>query len=1027
MQWKINNILLFSKHKISELVAFLNLLEPENEYRNCLSIEKTNSLECLIVWKVIIKFHQDYTEGKHKNDGEGDEMSEEEQNETITNAVIFPELSVFCDYIEKFMDEFKVTPGSEAKYQMLNFSHCLIVLLEIAQLNDLGDEIGRKRLQEVLKKILIEHDVSEHVIKEIAHVIELIITDRDARLKIFNDIVADMLNLGSSSEYSRQSIIEDLISKVDIDIKVKANSLKMEMMELKEQESLFVERKHYGEAQKVSEKYTQLNEELIELLRPYAASDSTTNTLVNSLSSDVVAKKITPSAVLKNLRICYYAITMKGVKSLTPEILKTYNNFVRYHLESADIVTRIWALKTATAYSLLYESLSKDVYVILKSQMFKSNNIVIWETAIGCIVDLLLRYSIEKMDSVDANQENNASSSNPNRGKKGGRTLYTDDGDEPEEMDIMRSIDIIQMLTHVLDNNVDQKVHKATLTGLCKLILHGQYCTRDLMSKFLIAYFNPATDAQVNQILGIFFESIVKLKKQESLQEALVPTLVTLLEAPYDSPLHEVKQETVIKYVIGATRPIFCSNGLNLHNTLALKLIELLKDNPQNKEIIKVFSKEFLTLEISEDPLLKMDMAGHIESLLKNITPDARTLKNITDFRDMLKGTYKPSLKFSSTAMSHNVAVDEDAGIPEEAEDDENERSVKATERVSPIRDVMDISNDSVQGEPSRATEASKSSVESPDRSTKKDGENIPEEVSEVNTSEINETHPSINDMSVPLSQSVNIPATQEEEIDSSSADEIDDTVIESSVVQDIELPETDEDIELPATPEPDTSSRGMKTHKFKRQLELSLSVNSPLRKNPRNSNTPKPVTASPSTRSKTAISQTLNSPKTPRRLKKASASSPKTPINNASTLASPRRSRFSTLSHTDSSTPSTERQTRQQSKSEVSQNTKVTRSATKKIIVDQKIITEKAQVKVSSIGKIIKKATLPVPTKTSGLRATRARGPASNQTSDQSIEKEKQLADLATGRPIRKISAVRHQTVAAKGKKDVKQRPRWN
>ena len=127
---------------------------------------------------------------------------------------------------------------------------------------------------------------------------------------------------------------------------------------------------------------------------------------------------------------------------MTHELMSTYNDFVRYHLESSDTATRIWALKTATAYSMLYESLAKDVYVILKSQMFKSNNVMIWEASIGCIVDLLLRYTVDKMET---NQELNGTAASQNRSRKGGRMLYTDDIEDEEEIEIAQNIDVIQV------------------------------------------------------------------------------------------------------------------------------------------------------------------------------------------------------------------------------------------------------------------------------------------------------------------------------------------------------------------------------------------------------------------------------------------------------------------------------------------------------------------------------------------------------------------------------------------------------
>jgi Nuclear condensing complex subunits, C-term domain len=174
------------------------------------------------------------------------------------------------------------------------------------------------------------------------------------------------------------------------------------------------------------------------------------------------------------------------------------------------------------------------------------------------------------------------------------------------------------------------------------------------------------------------------MKKQESLHDALIPTLVTLFEAPADSPLREVKQETVLKYVIGATRPVFCSNGLNLHNTLGLKLLELMNENLESKEIHKVFAKELLLLEIGDDPLLKKDMVAKVDALLGGITVDLRTKKNITDFRDMLKGCYKAPLKFSSTGVTTTT------GIEGESEDEEEEEKIALDE-------VMDVSLSKVE------------------------------------------------------------------------------------------------------------------------------------------------------------------------------------------------------------------------------------------------------------------------------------------------------------------------------------------
>lgn len=963
------------------------------------------------MWKVVIKFQQDSAEGKHKNefdqDGELKSSDEDNQdNETIFNVEILPELSVFCDYVEKFANEFKFTTGAEEKYQKLIFNHCIILLLEIVQLNDLGDEVGRGKLKALMKKILTEYELSEHSIKEIAHVVELMIGNIEERIGFFNEVVNENMKLGTPCEYNRQAIIEDLISKADVDTKLKATSLKMEMMELKEQESMFVDRKQYAEAQNVSEKCALLYSELVETLLPLAeASDNSSQSLIENLSVAFVGKKITPAEILKNLRICYFAITTKGIKSLTPDVMKIYKEFVSYHLDATDILTRIWALQTATAYSLLYDTMAKDVFMLLKAQVFKSNNVQVWETTIRCVIDLLLRYSIAKMEQHDdTNQDLSINTSN--RSKKGGRTLYTEDGEDAEEMDIVQSIDVIKMLLHVMDNSSDIKILKAATIGFCKLILHGQYCSRDLMSRFMIYYFNPATDPELNQLLGIFFEAIVRKKKQELLHDALIPTLVTLLEAPYDSPLREVKQETVVKYVVGATRPVFCSNGLNLHNTLGLKMIMLMKDNPDNKDIFKVFSKELLVLEIGDDPLLKKDMLTHLELLLSTITVDVRTRKNLIDFRNMLNGTYRPSLKFSSTAATLNDNENED--VDEENEDEAEDRKEPVSQNAEDFfqsSDIMDISVSNVDMKPAvvNVTMLSMSKIPENDESTLVESPNVTMiDKTQLTSpaSDVKETDLLQNiedEESPPQTQNIEIPATpKDEEENSDSDDENNETVRER-----ITLDNTDEDLDVPETPEtPKSSTRSKRAPSNKRQLELSrqfnASLSSPMRKNPRNTVTPKVIETTRKTPAQSEVKSTPTTPKTPR------------------------------LGTLQTSTPQSDRVTRKQEKELIALSSRLTRSASKKINVDPSTVTEKiGNVKKSakSNEKAVKKTMIPKAAPVKALVASQPAQPVKTAPATVSTATSTRSTKPETGKS--KQTRGRAANAAAKGK-TTRQRPRW-
>lgn len=990
---------------MSHILNYLNI-STENEFRNCLQVERASNLEWLVVWKVAIKRHQDFVDSKHTEpDGDENEISfGEEANESITNIEILPELSIFCDFIEKFLTNFKVdSSDGDMKLRIMTLNHCLIVLLEIAQMNDLSEEVGRKRLQLLLKKILMEIDVSDHSIKEISHLIEQIIPKVELRLHFFNDIVTDLLSLSSPTEYSRQETIDKLIGKADSTTELLASKLKMSMMELKEKEMMYVEAKRYAEAHKVSEEFAKKNSELIELLRPFdEVSSSSSQTIVESLSSIVVAKKATPSEILKCLRVSYFAIVSKGVKSITPEIHKTYNSFVRFHLESSDVAVRVWALKTATAYSLLYESLAKEVYDILKSQLFKSTNYHIWEVTIGCIVDLLLRYTIDKMDFYETDADPN--NSTQNRSKRGGRTLYTDeDEEEPAEMNFLANVPIMRLMEHLHKNTLDSKIQKAITIAFCKLILHGQFVTRSIISDYLVAYFNPATDSEINQILGNFFESIIRKKKQEYLEEALVSTLVTILVAPAESPLREVKQETVIRYVIEATRPIFCSNGLNLHNTLCLKLIDVMKTNPGNKDVTRVFSREVMTLEIGDDPLLKNDIIAQIDALLDLIAADVKTKKNLLDFRAILKGTYKTPLEFSSTAMSANVEENEDAGIAEEAEaedsemlgETEDDSPESLSERVA-FDEIMDISiskanvrdvvvNVTKLEEPNE--EGDNSTIDSNDVTMVEDKTlDIPATPS--NLEELEVTQKSIEEKTIPDTETQEFPETLPEEYENdSSDDEFNETVLQATKI------ESSDDEVIEASPDvPRTSARRKSVLSNKRQLEFSATKMSPMQKNPRNTATPKTMStrqlASSARRASSDSGSAATTPKTPKSSKVLTAG-----------FLTPK---------------SIERTTRRQAKEELVQSITLTRSASKKMNIEIPEV-QKPNPGVSKPTKIVKKTALPVPTKASILRAAK-------------VESEALKKQTAPGKKSADGEASKTSRASTRQKiQDAKQRPRWN
>lgn len=121
---------------------------------------------------------------------------------------------------------------------------------------------------------------------------------------------------------------------------------------------------------------------------------------------------------------------------------------------------------------------------------------------------------------------------------------------------------------------------------------------------------------ETNQMLGIFFEALMRRKKQHLLEPALLPTLSIILESSLESSLAEIKPEIVLRFVIDSTRASYCNAGLNIHNTLAMNFLQKISDDKNNKELLKLLSKELLTLESSADEALKTQMKLSIDALV---------------------------------------------------------------------------------------------------------------------------------------------------------------------------------------------------------------------------------------------------------------------------------------------------------------------------------------------------------------------------------------------------------------------------
>lgn len=257
----------------------------------------------------------------------------------------------------------------------------------------------------------------------------------------------------------------------------------------------------------------------------------------------------------------------------------------------------------------------------------------------------------------------------PDCGKSKKRQLYnaTVDMDDQEDGDDAskntNGTNVLFLFGHLFDTCQETTISMALTTGFCRLILGGHYETTELISKIILKFFNPTTCTEINQILSVFFETLIQRGKQACLEKALLPTVSTILDAPHESPLREIKADSVVKFVINSTMPCAQATAANIHNAIARSFLKHMHEHVSNKELLKVLAKELPALDIDANATVREELKELAEILLDESINDAKIESYIKTFIDMMSGAVTKRSRSTT-----NLA----GGSDDEVEADEN-------------------------------------------------------------------------------------------------------------------------------------------------------------------------------------------------------------------------------------------------------------------------------------------------------------------------------------------------------------------
>ncbi|XP_001986837.2 condensin complex subunit 3 isoform X2 [Drosophila grimshawi] len=606
-------LVIFKKEDNCKLLAQLPLTEDCDLHR-CVPHEAL-TVELVLYWECLSGYLQ--------------------QTQAEEFEEVLPELSVFCDMYCQFQK-----PDMD-KFAQIEFQCILLSLVEILQSYDLGDEIGRENLKELITHLLKECLLDHKIVAVLVRCVEQLVSDVGARMQYFIEIIYEICELNAKQKdlVHDRELTDKLLDNEDPSLVMKIGSLKVKILDLEEQEENFVRQKEYIRAQAVNDERMAVRDEYKDLIQPLLVKHG-------DLELPTRPKLSKQERVLKGLYISFHMVASEHVHSLNPSICKLYKDFICRHLASTEMDIFEWAMKCGTTFSIMYEAYTKEVFDVLIDEFYKNNNLRLCEISAQCVCELMDHYGVEYF--IDLNQSVAGGQVQPPKSKR--RMLFTMqdfDGEEDrsQTQSSEQNADIINMMGFFIEKVVDQGILLAIVRGLCRLVLRGQLDNRtDVIEKLLKRYFNPNTEPIIQQVLGMFFENIVEQKQQHLIQPCLLPIVWSVMNSSYDSLLHDVLPDHVTRFFIDLTVQEHNTPQSNLHNRIALSFLHYIHNYyTDRKEMCRLLAKELttLTLNVLNCPQLKDEMLELADKLI-NSELEPRMIKNIMNFKDMLNGKFNP-------------------------------------------------------------------------------------------------------------------------------------------------------------------------------------------------------------------------------------------------------------------------------------------------------------------------------------------------------------------------------------------------
>ncbi|KFQ71347.1 Condensin complex subunit 3, partial [Phaethon lepturus] len=616
--------------------------------------------------------------------------SKGEEGEDLLEQLL-PEPAIYADYLLSYLQNMPVL-SEEQKEDFTCFENLMTKefigqqLILIIGCMDTTEEGGRKHLLVTLQKILILPATSTALIPLLVERLLGIVKDDDRRIQIIAEIISEL----------REPIttVDQPVDGAEIRRReLKLAEIKVKLLEAKEALGECITLQDFNRASVLKDEIAELEHMKNDLMKEAEQPEI----------KEMRVEKNDPETLLKCLTMCYELLKIMSLsKGIGPTINEIIESLILPGVTNVHPAVRNMAVLCLGCCALQNKEFARQQLALLL-QVLQIDNMKVKLSALKAIFDQLMLFGIEPFK---ARRGNDSQSDNAHVGTENSEEVSKTIEDEEEAATVHS---LLQLLSSFLDSEFSELRTEAA-EGIAKLMFSGRLISAKLLSRLVLLWYNPVTeeDTRLRHCLGVFFPlfAYANRSNQECFEEAYLPTLQTLLNAPATSPLAEIDISNVSELLVDLTRPSGLKpqskksqdyQDLTVHDSLAMKICNEILMDPTAPDV-RIYAKALNSLELSssstENLLVLLNeilekvkdklCQRAIEKIKMNLTKDPNVGKGHSE-RTEETGLSERTQE-TDTTLSENTNQNEEENKKDALHTPVNEVKSKATTKLKSTR-----------------------------------------------------------------------------------------------------------------------------------------------------------------------------------------------------------------------------------------------------------------------------------------------------------------------------------------------------